>query len=507
MTPTHSLIALALAASPAAAQIPLFVGSSVGGSSDPWYLVDAETGALLQQGSSSLTDNVSGALYSPLTGELMVSTTLPQRVVSTDSSSGAPFDTTEFEVGVGGSAYGLAFDDARGRLLTVALGGTGYALNVIDADPSSSTYGTVTASQTIGGGERWAYSPDADVVVSSPVVFSGAVTLVDTDPQSSTYLQATTTFPTSNVPFAFGAGATFANGGRYAIPFLAAVDGTYMPCYDRVTSTWLDADPSTPGTQHFFFPYAVGSSIAPIPGLDAAIVTGLGSNNISQTGWFGRVDLSGTPDQWTFTLFGGTSDDVDGASVDPSGLRYAVTAYDPPRVIIGSTATGTVITEAFLPSSADNLYSTAWGGAVELGTAYCDPAATNSTGMPARLAALGSVAVANQDLTLAATQLPPSSFGFALVSQDQGFIPNPGGSQGTLCLGGAIGRFVGPGQIQQANGAGEWTLTVDLTQIPTPTGLVAVQPGETWNFQAWYRDAIGGVTTSNFTSAVEIDFQ
>jgi len=500
------LDALALTA-PAAAQIPVFVGSSVGGSSDPWYVVDGDSGALLQQGSSGLSNNVTAALYSPLSGDLLVATSLPQRVVASDTSAGSPFTSTEFETGVGGAAYGLAFDVARARLLTVANGSTGYALNVIDADPASPTYGDVTASQTIGGGERWAYSEVADVVLSSPVVFSGVVTLVDADPSSATYLQASSSFPTSNVPFAFGAGATFSDDGRYAIPYLAGVDGTYMPCYDRVASTWLDADPATPGTQHFFFPYAVGSSIAPVPGQDAAIVTGLGSNNLGQDGWYGRVDHAGTPDQWTFTLFEQLTDNVDGASVDPSGVRYAVTAYDPPRVIVGSTATGAVLTEAFLPASADNLYSTAWGGSVELGTAYCDPAATNSTGLSGRLAAVGSVAVANQDLTLLATQLPASSFGFALVSRNQGFIPNPGGSQGVLCLGGSIGRFVGPGQIQQANGSGEWSLAVDLTQVPSPTGLVAVQPGETWNFQAWYRDAIGGVTTSNFTDALEIDFQ
>ena len=45
--------------------------------------------------------------------------------------------------------------------------------------------------------------------------------------------------------------------------------------------------------------------------------------------------------------------------------------------------------------------------------------------------------------------------------------------------------------------------TLDLGAIPTPTAFVAVQPGETWNFQAWYRDS--GQT--NFTDGLEILFQ
>ena len=49
-----------------------------------------------------------------------------------------------------------------------------------------------------------------------------------------------------------------------------------------------------------------------------------------------------------------------------------------------------------------------------------------------------------------------------------------------------------------------FSIQVDLTAVPQPTGTVAVQPGDTWNFQAWYRD-LGG--TNNFTDAVSVTFQ
>jgi hypothetical protein len=141
-----------------------------------------------------------------------------------------------------------------------------------------------------------------------------------------------------------------------------------------------------------------------------------------------------------------------------------------------------------------------------IATRYCTPAISNSTGQPGVLTAFGSNAVVANDLTAEASQLPPNSFGFFLTSRTQGLASGPGGSQGNLCLGGAIGRYVGPGQIQNAGATGTISLFLDLTQTPTPNGLVSVNMGETWNFTAWHRDATFGVATSNFTDAVAVTF-
>ena len=54
---------------------------------------------------------------------------------------------------------------------------------------------------------------------------------------------------------------------------------------------------------------------------------------------------------------------------------------------------------------------------------------------------MGSAVVAANSLALTADSLPLNAFGFFLVSQTQGTVPNPGGSQGNLCLGGQIARF------------------------------------------------------------------
>jgi len=146
-------------------------------------------------------------------------------------------------------------------------------------------------------------------------------------------------------------------------------------------------------------------------------------------------------------------------------------------------------------------------GPVTPGTNYCGPAVANSTGASGEISASGSADVAANNLVLETSSLPLNAFGFFLTSRTQGIVNQPGGSQGVLCLGGQIGRYVGPGQIRNSGATGSFNLALDLTQTPTPTGPVAVVAGETWNFQAWYRDAVGGSATSNFTDGLSVTFQ
>ncbi len=153
---------------------------------------------------------------------------------------------------------------------------------------------------------------------------------------------------------------------------------------------------------------------------------------------------------------------------------------------------------------ADNLTVTT-AGAGPLGTIYC-AANVNSTGAAATMSAAGSAVAADNLITLTCSSMPTNSFAFMITGQTQGFVPNPGGSSGNLCLGGSIGRYVGPGQVQNSGGLGEVSLGLDLTQHPTPTGFVAVQPGETWNFSTWFRDSSPAGPTSNFSDGYSILF-
>ena len=48
-------------------------------------------------------------------------------------------------------------------------------------------------------------------------------------------------------------------------------------------------------------------------------------------------------------------------------------------------------------------------------------------------------------------------------------------------------------------------LLLDLQNFPQPTSLIAVTPGDTFNFQYWTRDLSSG--GSNFSEALSVTFQ
>ena len=220
-------------------------------------------------------------------------------------------------------------------------------------------------------------------------------------------------------------------------------------------------------------------------------------------------------------LFSTAVGDIDIFAFDAcggTGLGIGGSASDNENLLIDNSA-GTAPLNVLLrvelwdgdPDFDCNAYSMVIGGAGcggggGVGTSYCT-ANPNSTGSIANTTGAGSDVVADNNLTLSTSNLPANSFAFYLASQVQGFAANPGGSQGNLCLAGSIGRYVGPGQIQQADATGNISLALDLTQVPQPTGFVSVGIGDTWNFQAWYRDAVGGSATSNFTDGLSVTFQ
>ena len=45
-----------------------------------------------------------------------------------------------------------------------------------------------------------------------------------------------------------------------------------------------------------------------------------------------------------------------------------------------------------------------------------------------------------------------------------------------------------------------WVRAVDGVDI-------SIAAGETWNFQTWHRDSVGGIATSNFTNGLAVTFQ
>lgn len=139
-----------------------------------------------------------------------------------------------------------------------------------------------------------------------------------------------------------------------------------------------------------------------------------------------------------------------------------------------------------------------------LGAPYCT-ANVNSTGAVATICAEGSATAALNDLTLTVFRLPLGTVGYFLTSRLTGFVPNAGGSSGNLCLGGSVGRY--NTQVLGSGPGGTYSLVLNLPATPQPTGLVSITAGETWHFQSWYRDAVGGAPTSNFSNALFLFFE
>lgn len=219
------------------------------------------------------------------------------------------------------------------------------------------------------------------------------------------------------------------------------------------------------------------------------------------------------------------------------GAKMAISAGQKPAVGTGSTVDGWVYThKAWVASSAGsidlscvgclnpppahlggdlpNLVVRAVGGADS--NTYCfgdgsgaacpcgnngasNSGCANTSGQGARLWSTGSAKVSSDDLALRATFLPPAGgIGLAVMGTQQ----QAGGAgitfqDGILCVGGSIFRF--PGQVFSDS-------IVQESVVGASGGLIS--SGSTWNFQVWYRDAVGvcGGSTGNLSNALQVTF-
>ena len=251
-----------------------------------------------------------------------------------------------------------------------------------------------------------------------------------------------------------------------------------------------------PGGAQAFGNQVSGLSTAAITySIIEGVTTGTGNLNVDP----GLVDLAGGDYRLPVTspaIDAGNSSAVIAAPLGGIAVDFDAASrfFDEPTVIDTGVGPGPVVDIGAFE------YTTL------LGSPYCVATGT-SNGLAATLEASGSTVVAANNVTLTARQLPANTFGFFLTSRTSGFVAFAGGSAGNLCLGGAIGRYVGPGQINSSGASGTLTLSLDLASHPQPSGLIAVQAGETWRFQAWFRDSVLGFPTSNFTSGLAITFE
>ncbi|MBI5432793.1 MAG: VCBS repeat-containing protein [Planctomycetes bacterium] len=130
---------------------------------------------------------------------------------------------------------------------------------------------------------------------------------------------------------------------------------------------------------------------------------------------------------------------------------------------------------------------------------YCDPL-PNSTGFASRLTASGTGSVFVNDLNLDADHVPVGKSAIFFYGRNPANLPF---GEGVRCVGFPLTRVPGVA-IADANGMAQ--CFVDLTLKAHSAGPGAIAPGETRNFQCWYRDPAGGTAGFNLSDATRVDF-
>lgn len=130
---------------------------------------------------------------------------------------------------------------------------------------------------------------------------------------------------------------------------------------------------------------------------------------------------------------------------------------------------------------------------------YCT-SIPNSSGSAGTLVAFGSPDVADGELTFEAAGLPAGKFGFLVASRGEGLLGTYRGHQGILCLSQPFWRIGSP--VIQIGPDGTASRSLDFGNLAPQ---VAIQPGDTWRYQFWFRDQNPNPTW-NSTNAVRARF-
>ncbi len=128
----------------------------------------------------------------------------------------------------------------------------------------------------------------------------------------------------------------------------------------------------------------------------------------------------------------------------------------------------------------------------------------NSTGLGARLEAEGGSSITSDDVTLAVTQLPANTTVLMLMAMNTSRLPF---GDGRICIAGLSKIFRLPpalnsGPTGSVRGGPGYVAVTNTALVPVPGGI---QAGDTWNFQAFYRD-VAGCAGFNISNGVSVTF-
>lgn len=141
------------------------------------------------------------------------------------------------------------------------------------------------------------------------------------------------------------------------------------------------------------------------------------------------------------------------------------------------------------------------GGQCACGNLDLAAGCRNSTGSGALLEATGSASSSVDDLVFEASSLPAQTFG--LVFRGDQVVGLPFGD-GLRCVGGHLTRL---GPPQSTGAGGEISIGPGLVGSSNSGVATRIDPGSTWNFQVWYRDANGPCGLGfNLSNAVSVLF-
>ena len=131
--------------------------------------------------------------------------------------------------------------------------------------------------------------------------------------------------------------------------------------------------------------------------------------------------------------------------------------------------------------------------------AYCI-AAANSTGQPAAMGGSGTTSLNSNDLTLSVSSAPPFQFGLFFYGADETFTLF---GDGALCVSGPLARVL---PVIATDGTGSADFPLDLNANPFTAAPNIIAPFETWRFQFWYRDPLGGPSGFNLSDGLAVTF-
>ena len=218
----------------------------------------------------------------------------------------------------------------------------------------------------------------------------------------------------------------------------------------------------------------------------------------------------------------GTTITVQGANFDPAGNQIWFTqstagGNGTPVKAIDLTSNGSVLS-ATIPAAAgpgDVLVrkngtahkglSNAWPTDLQGGGGSCvDPVnycstSPNSVGGGATMSFGGTPSLTANDLALIASGCPPNKNGLFYYGPNQ--INTPFGN-GRRCVGGSITRL----STLTTDVFGIAQKNLDLGNPPFTSGNGQAIPGNTMNFQFWYRDPAGGGAGYNLTDGLAVTF-